>query len=554
METTENLALPYIMPSQAQKHVTHNEAIRMLDALVHLSIADRDLSVPPDTPAAGARYIVGPNPSGLWSGRHDAIAAWQDGAWSFLAPRAGWLAWIEDENLLCHYLPGNGWTPALAGAGLSPRGAWSAGLTYDLGDLVEHEGHAFLSNADGNAGHEPDAYGPGSTAHWTLLALGAAASPLQDDATFRTLAVNESAGGDTVNRLRVASPASLFDHEEGTGHRLKINKQNAAGTCSVLFQTDYAGHAEFGLTGDNDWHVKVSPDGETWHEALTVDRATGTVSFPNSTFDAGSAGGGRELLADDRTYYVRTDGDDANDGLSDTAGGAFRTIQKAVDTVAGAIDAAGRTVTIRLGEGTYTAPVTLRNAVGFGGAGTMIIRGDAAAPGSVTVSTDGVSTFFAEGLYTVWDILDLTIETASSGSCLEMRTSEVRFGNVVFGPSFTAHLHLLGSTATAVDNYAVAGGATRHVICHNSSFFNSANRAVTFSGTPAFALRTYECRYNSVCFLYGMSFPGSGVTGPRYLAGEGAVIYTAGGATGYLPGDEAGEGTDFGSAPWGLYK
>ena len=28
MEQTANLQLPYIMPSQAQKHVTHNEAVR----------------------------------------------------------------------------------------------------------------------------------------------------------------------------------------------------------------------------------------------------------------------------------------------------------------------------------------------------------------------------------------------------------------------------------------------------------------------------------------------------------------------------------------------
>ena len=36
MENSANLQLPYIMPSQAQKHVTHNEAVRTLDALVQL--------------------------------------------------------------------------------------------------------------------------------------------------------------------------------------------------------------------------------------------------------------------------------------------------------------------------------------------------------------------------------------------------------------------------------------------------------------------------------------------------------------------------------------
>src|SRR5690606_18434255 len=58
MFQTPNLKLPYIAPAQAQKHVTHNEAIRALDALVHIAVEDRDLPEPPADPADGARYIV----------------------------------------------------------------------------------------------------------------------------------------------------------------------------------------------------------------------------------------------------------------------------------------------------------------------------------------------------------------------------------------------------------------------------------------------------------------------------------------------------------------
>ena len=39
-DTTAILGLPYLLPSQAQKHVTHNEALRQLDALVQLSAAE----------------------------------------------------------------------------------------------------------------------------------------------------------------------------------------------------------------------------------------------------------------------------------------------------------------------------------------------------------------------------------------------------------------------------------------------------------------------------------------------------------------------------------
>jgi hypothetical protein len=100
MDTTDNLGLPYIAAAQAQKHVTHNEALRALDALVHLAVLDKDLSAPPAPPAAGARYIVGPGPTGAWAGQAGCIAAWQDGAWAFHAPHEGWLAWIADEGRL----------------------------------------------------------------------------------------------------------------------------------------------------------------------------------------------------------------------------------------------------------------------------------------------------------------------------------------------------------------------------------------------------------------------------------------------------------------------
>ncbi len=97
MDETANLLLPYILAAQAQKHVTHNEALRKLDTLVQISIVDRDLATPPVSPTDGARYIVAASPTGAWTGHATKIAAWQDGAWAFFAPRTGWLAWIEDE-------------------------------------------------------------------------------------------------------------------------------------------------------------------------------------------------------------------------------------------------------------------------------------------------------------------------------------------------------------------------------------------------------------------------------------------------------------------------
>ena len=117
MDTTPNLALPYILASQAQKHVMHNEAIRALDALVQISVKDRDLAAPPGAPAEGDRYIVAAAATGAWSGHDGEVAAWQDAAWMFYAPAEGWIAWVADEDALLAF-DGADWVTAAAAAAL----------------------------------------------------------------------------------------------------------------------------------------------------------------------------------------------------------------------------------------------------------------------------------------------------------------------------------------------------------------------------------------------------------------------------------------------------
>jgi hypothetical protein len=103
MSDSTNLRLPYLEGAQAQKHVTVNESLRRLDALVLLSVEDKDLSAPPGSPGDGARYIPKATASGLWSGKENAIAHYVDGAWEFYTPRAGFLAYVRDEDLFYLY-------------------------------------------------------------------------------------------------------------------------------------------------------------------------------------------------------------------------------------------------------------------------------------------------------------------------------------------------------------------------------------------------------------------------------------------------------------------
>jgi hypothetical protein len=109
-DITTHLLLPYILASQAQKHVTHNEALRLLDAMVQLSVLDRSRTTPPASPADGDRHVVASGATGLWAGWDLNVAFWVDGVWLRLVPRPGWLAWIAAEQAFVVW-DGSAWEP-----------------------------------------------------------------------------------------------------------------------------------------------------------------------------------------------------------------------------------------------------------------------------------------------------------------------------------------------------------------------------------------------------------------------------------------------------------
>lgn len=117
MDQSPRLSLPYIMPGQAQKHVTHNEAVQALDALVQPVAASRSLAAPPASPLEGEAWLVAAGATGAWAGHANEMAAWQGGAWQFLDPAPGWQVYVVDEH--SQYVFDDGaWTPlaSLSGA------------------------------------------------------------------------------------------------------------------------------------------------------------------------------------------------------------------------------------------------------------------------------------------------------------------------------------------------------------------------------------------------------------------------------------------------------
>ncbi|MDB5658014.1 MAG: hypothetical protein JWS10_629 [Cypionkella sp.] len=107
-DTTIILSLPLIQPAQAQKHVTHNEALRLLDLMVQLSVKARALTTPPINPVAGDRYIVPLAATGAWAGQTGKIALFETGVWQFLLPFAGWQAYVVAEAAMAVF-NGSAW-------------------------------------------------------------------------------------------------------------------------------------------------------------------------------------------------------------------------------------------------------------------------------------------------------------------------------------------------------------------------------------------------------------------------------------------------------------
>jgi hypothetical protein len=221
MDITPNLTMPYILPSQAQKHVTHNDALRVIDTIVQLCILTRNLAIPPETANDGDRYLVADEAGGEWSSQDGKLAVMLDGAWYFHQPVAGWRLWVADENRLLIY---NG-------------SVWS--------DIFEH-----ISQLQ----------------HMAMLGIGVAA--------------------DATNRFSVQSPAILLDRQ--TDHmRVKLNKETAADTVSLLYQSGYSSRVEAGLLGENNYTINVSADGINFTTAMQANHLDGSVILPkNPKFSA----------------------------------------------------------------------------------------------------------------------------------------------------------------------------------------------------------------------------------------------------------------------------
>ncbi len=598
MTDTPNLGLPFIEGGQAQKHVTHNEALRILDAAIQVAVLDLDRTAPPPSPAEGERHAVALGATGAWTGHGNAIATWQDGAWAFLVPRTGWCIWSVADDVMFVF-DGAHWR--------------------DLRDLpvtLDNAVHVGINTTAGSP---------------NLLSVKSNAALLS--------AINVADGG-------------------SGDARLQISKESAAKTASVFFSDAFSGRAEFGLVGSDAFKLKVSADGSSWVEAFNIDQTTGNLSLPRGLaltgvvsppqitanqndynpagvaaasvlqlssdasrtlsglaggvegrlvclvniggqpivlpdestssaaanrfalgagltvaakqaamlrYDgaaarwrliAGATGllaaannlsdlastaaaranlGVREQLTANRTYYVRTDGSDGNNGLANSSGGAFLSIQKAVDTVA-ALDLSIYNVTIQTADGTYGGTVVV--SAPWVGAGTVTLQGNTATPANALLSTGASDciTVLSGGTLNVTGF-----KLANSGAfLLHANSGLIRFSLLTFGACGSQQVRVSdGGRISATGNYTIDGSAINHWSALGNGIIRVQARTITLAGTPSFSGAFANAELTSTVLVNSNTLSGT-ATGPRYTATNNSTISSGGAGASYLPGNVAG--------------
>jgi hypothetical protein len=248
-------------------------------------------------------------------------------------------------------------------------------------------------------------------------------------------------------------------------------------------------------------------------------------------------------LAADTTYYVRSDGNDANTGLTNTAGGAFATKQHAIN-VAAALDLNGHNLTIQVGAGADTTGTVVVN-YEFNN-GNVTLLGDTTTPSNCPINTAGQAVTVNRGALSIGGF---KITTSSGGGLLAQDDGKIALtGAMEYGAVASRHIIVARGGQIFFNpniNYTISGGAISHIQAANGELQYGSNVIITLTGTPAFSTAFIDAdRDSSIDLGTSLTFSGA-ATGPRFLVHStvnlrsGSVTYVDWDT--FLPGDVKGQ-------------
>lgn len=271
---------------------------------------------------------------------------------------------------------------------------------------------------------------------------------------------------------------------------------------------------------------------ECWGTADTDITATATIL--DAAVAPSGTGGLSGVISTTTDFYVRKDGSDANAGTANTAGGAWLTIQKAIDYVTGnyIINA---TVIIHIGDGTYDESVLLPSFLGKGGVTIQGNTSDMTLVHVVSTAVTNVTFECSGGIYTI-----RYVKVTGPYAFYAKDGGVLRLGNfLVFSSTST---HILASKYSKVEligNYTIGTGGWSHFqVTQHSSITVASAVTATVTGTPAFTNFAYTETHSSI-LVTNLTFSG-GATGARYSNNILSVMQVPGGSLTFFPGNSNG--------------
>jgi hypothetical protein len=133
MSNSARIGLPFLDAAQAQKHVTMNDALALLDAAAAARVETMATAFPPPVPADGEAHIVPAGAGGGWAGQDGKVAVFLNGGWEFIPPWAGWRLWVASQMGLALH-DGSDWR--LESQPVSPGGALSALRVAEIDHVI----------------------------------------------------------------------------------------------------------------------------------------------------------------------------------------------------------------------------------------------------------------------------------------------------------------------------------------------------------------------------------------------------------------------------------
>lgn len=253
----------------------------------------------------------------------------------------------------------------------------------------------------------------------------------------------------------------------------------------------------------------------------------------------------REVLTANRTYYVRTDGSDSNDGLANTAGGALLTLQAAWNKVA-ALDLSIYAVTIKVADGSYSGVVSM-SSMPIGGS-SITFEGNTTTKANCHLNT--TSTIFLtsaplpcsmaiKGFKMTFTGASISAVRMSAPGTIVMSDIELAGGST----GFTGAYHALekGARIIVSTGHTISGGMS--CFCQaDAGVIQFFGVTVTLTGTPAWSWIGFVANNMGLIIVASVTFSGA-ATGVRYNSQTAGGINTGGGGASYLPGNSAGSAT-----------